>query len=170
MWLHCLRSQPQCLSFYPKMPMVYSSAHHSFTYVLYWWRLGSLSMVCPSVTTFSATTRNGTTKERYQKVQRYIGFNLNLANFVKALNSRLMAWKATETMIQIGLSWILNQNRSLPNSLPTTLCVTSEWGEFTDGCISGGTAPMSFFLSENAHGIIIAPLTTALHMCYIGDD
>ena len=28
-------------------------------------------MVCPSVTTFSATTRNGTTKERYQKVQHY---------------------------------------------------------------------------------------------------
>ena len=22
-----------------------------------------------------------------------------------------------------------------PNSLPTTLCVTSEWVEFTDGCI-----------------------------------
>ena len=35
-----------------------------------------------SVTTLSATTRNETTKERYQKVQRYTGLILNLAIFV----------------------------------------------------------------------------------------
>ena len=46
-------------------------------------------MVCLSVSTFSATTRNGTTKERYQKVQRYTGLILKLANFVKVLRSRL---------------------------------------------------------------------------------
>ena len=42
-------------------------------------------------------------------------------------------------MIQIGSSWILNQNCFLPNSLPTTLCLLSGWVEFTDVCISGGT-------------------------------
>ena len=139
MWLHFLRSQPQCLSFYLKMLMVYSSAHHSFTYVLYWWRLGSLFIVCPSVTTFSATTCNGTIKEWYQKVQHYTGLLLNLVNFVKVLRSRLMAYKPTETTIQIGLSWILNQNCFLQNSLPTTLCVMAGWVELTDVCISGGT-------------------------------
>ena len=30
--------------------------------------------VCPSVTTFSATMRNKTTKEQYQKIERYTDF------------------------------------------------------------------------------------------------
>ena len=46
---------------------------------------------CLSVTTFSATTRNETTKERYQKVQRYTGLILDLAIFVKAMRSTVMA-------------------------------------------------------------------------------
>ena len=136
MWLPCLRSQPQCLSFYPKMPMVYSSAHHSFTYVLYWWRLGSLSMVCPSVTTFSTTTRNGTTKERYQKVHRYSGLILNSANFVIVL---LFQTYSVKTNWNHDSDWLImdtESKRFWPNSLPTALCVTSGWVEFTDGCIS----------------------------------
>ena len=44
-----------------------------------------------------------------------------------------------KTTNQIGLSWILNLNRFLPNSLPTTLCVTSGRVEFTDDCISEWT-------------------------------
>ena len=46
---------------------------------------------CRSVTTFSATTHNETTKERYQKVQRYTGLILNLAIFIKAISSTVMA-------------------------------------------------------------------------------
>ena len=47
--------------------------------------------VCLSLTTFSATTRNETTKERYQKVQRYTGLILDLAIFVKAMRLTVMA-------------------------------------------------------------------------------
>ena len=46
--------------------------------------------VCLSVTMFSATTRNETTKERYQKVQHYTGLILNLAIFVKAMRSTVI--------------------------------------------------------------------------------
>ena len=43
-------------------------------------------MVCVSVcvTTFSVTTRNKPAKKRQQRVQRYIGFILKMADFVKA--------------------------------------------------------------------------------------
>ena len=47
--------------------------------------------VCLSVTTFSATMLNETTKEQYQKVQHYTGLMLNLAIFVKAMRSTVMA-------------------------------------------------------------------------------
>ena len=38
--------------------------------------------VCLSVTTFSATTRNETKKERYQQIHRYTGFILKKTIFV----------------------------------------------------------------------------------------
>ena len=48
--------------------------------------------VCLSVTTFSATTRNETTKERYQKVQRCsYRLDFNLAIFAKAVRLTVMA-------------------------------------------------------------------------------
>ena len=40
--------------------------------------------VCLSLTTFSATTRNETTKERYQKVQCYAGFDFRFGDFRKS--------------------------------------------------------------------------------------
>ena len=44
-----------------------------------------------SVTTFSATVRNKAAKKRYQRVRRYTGLILNVANFVKILRSKVMA-------------------------------------------------------------------------------
>ena len=39
--------------------------------------------LCPSVTTFSATTRNKQVKKRNQRVQRYTGFIFKKVIFVK---------------------------------------------------------------------------------------
>ena len=48
--------------------------------------------VALSVTTFSATTRNKVTKERYQKViKHYTGLILKFEIFVNVLCSRVMA-------------------------------------------------------------------------------
>ena len=52
--------------------------------------------VCLSVTTFSATTCNETTKGRYQKVELYTGFILKVTIFIKVLCSRVKAWKPSE--------------------------------------------------------------------------
>ena len=49
-----------------------------------------LSVVCVSVTMFSATRHNETTKKLCQQVQRYIGLILELAIFVKILRSKVM--------------------------------------------------------------------------------
>ena len=47
--------------------------------------------VCPSVTTFSATTRNKAAKKRYQRVQCHTGLILKRVVFVKVLRSKVMA-------------------------------------------------------------------------------
>ena len=52
--------------------------------------------VCLSVTTFSATTRNKQAKKRHQRVQRYAGFILKLAIFLKVPRSKVMALKPSE--------------------------------------------------------------------------
>ena len=45
--------------------------------------------VCPSVTTFSATTRNRQVKSDTNRVQRYTGFILKMAIFVKVPRSEV---------------------------------------------------------------------------------
>ena len=56
----------------------------------------------------SATMRNETTKEWYQKAQCYTGLILNLVIFVKAMCSRVTAWKPSYCyLILAHLHWIL---------------------------------------------------------------
>ena len=45
--------------------------------------------VCPSVTTFSATTRNKQANKRHQRVQCYTGFSLKMVIFLKILRSKV---------------------------------------------------------------------------------
>ena len=47
--------------------------------------------VCPSVTTFSATTRNKRVKSDTNGVQRYTGFIFKMEIFVKVSRSEVMA-------------------------------------------------------------------------------
>ena len=72
--------------------------------------------VCLSVTTLSATTRNETTKERYQKVQHHTAFTL--AIFVKAMRLTVMARKPT---LEHNYKDLLQQDR-LRNSTGQVVC------------------------------------------------
>ena len=75
-----------------------------------------LSVCLSLLTTFSATTRNKPAKKRQQQVQRYTGFILKMAMFVKLLRSRVMAWKPSEQanmLISTGL----------PRPGPLALCI-----------------------------------------------
>ena len=66
-----------------------------------------LSVVCVSVTMFSATRHNEATKKLCQQVQRYIGLNLELAIFVKILRSKVMVWKPSKRAImQISMPYL----------------------------------------------------------------
>ena len=47
--------------------------------------------VCLSVDDYSWTVGNEAAKERYQRVQRYTGLILQMAIFLKALRSKVMA-------------------------------------------------------------------------------
>ena len=65
--------------------------------------------VCLSVTTFSVTTLNETTKQRYQRVHRYTGFILKKVIFVELLRSKVMVGKAEQANMQITqayLNWV----------------------------------------------------------------
>ena len=69
--------------------------------------------VCVSVTTFSATMRNKPAKKRHQRVQRYTGFILKMAIFVKVLRSKVMASQQAQLVISTGL----------PRPGPLALCI-----------------------------------------------
>ena len=55
------------------------------------------SVVCPSVTTFSGTTRNKAAKKRYQQVQCHTGLILKRAIFIRVLRSKVNGVKTKRT-------------------------------------------------------------------------